>query len=158
MERDRLIELDRLLERILDGEQVDQSTLSDHERRMLKRLVEASGAQLPGLDAACGEHAAFASEIAAAMMAGDIEPGTRIGPFSVGKQIGAGGMGVVFEAQRCEGGLSAGDSFSGAVQHSGRHRSRHEYGRRPDHPGTRQPRRRRACARRRGPGLRAASR
>ena len=103
MKRDRLIELDRLLERILDGEQVDQSTLSDHERRMLKRLVEASGAQLPGLDAACGEHAAFASEIAAAMMAGDIEPGTRIGPFSVGKQIGAGGMGVVFEAQRWEG-------------------------------------------------------
>jgi len=144
MERDRLIELDRLLERILDGEQVDQSTLSDHERRVLKCLVEASGAQLPGLDEACGEHAAFASEIAAAMIAGDIEPGTRVGPFRVGQQIGAGGMGVVFEAQRCAGGPCARVSVSGAGQHRGRYRSDHEYGRRLDHAGTRQPRCRRA--------------
>ncbi|WP_376690785.1 protein kinase domain-containing protein [Wenzhouxiangella sp. EGI_FJ10409] len=99
----RLSELDRLLERILDGEKVDQSTLSGEERRLLEQLVNASGAAMPGLDSACGEHPDFASEISAAILSGDVRAGMRVGPFRLGERIGAGGMGVVFKAWRCEG-------------------------------------------------------
>jgi len=103
MELDRLNEIDRLFDRILDGESVDQSNLTGPERRILKRLVETADVQLPGLDVALSEHAEFAAEIAAVAAAGDVEAGTRVGPFRLAERIGAGGMGVVFEAWRCEG-------------------------------------------------------
>src|SRR6056297_3579415 len=104
MKVERMVEIDAILERLLDGKPVDHSSLSRRERELIDRLLHASGANMPGLDSACGDHEAFASGLAAQLAVGDeVTPGMRIGAFRLLERIGSGGMGVVFLAERADG-------------------------------------------------------
>jgi len=104
MEVERMVEIDAMLDRILDGKPVDRSSLSRHERELIDRLLQASGANVPGLDSPCGDHEAFASGLAAQLAVGDeLGPGERVGAFRLLERIGSGGMGVVFLAERVDG-------------------------------------------------------
>lgn len=49
------------------------------------------------------EGALFRSLVAEASVLGSVAPGTRLGPFRVVREIGRGGMGVVFLAERDDG-------------------------------------------------------
>ena len=104
MKVERMIEIDAILDRVLDGKPVDHSSLSQRERELIDRLLEASGANMPGLDSPCGDHEAFASGLATQLSIGDeVTPGMRIGAFKLLERIGSGGMGVVFLAERADG-------------------------------------------------------
>ena len=103
MNLERMLELDAILDRVLDGEPVDYGWLSQPERALIDRLVQASGANMPGLDSPCGDHEAFASGLAAQLAVGDeMALGERVGAFKLLERIGAGGMGVVFLAERAD--------------------------------------------------------
>jgi len=103
MNLERMVEIDAILDRILDGEPVDYVSLSRPERELIDRLLQASGVNMPGLDNPCGDHEAFASGLAAQLAVGDeVAPGERVGAFRLIERIGAGGMGVVFLAERAD--------------------------------------------------------
>ena len=104
MNASRLIEINTIVDRMLDGEQVDISSWPERERGLLERLLQAADQHTPGLDLPCASHAAFASGLSAQLATGDdLEPGVRIGAFRLLERIGTGGMGVVFLAERADG-------------------------------------------------------
>ena len=104
MNASRLIEINTIVDRMLDGEQVDISSWPERERGLLERLLQAADQHTPGLDLPCASHTAFASGLSAQLATGDeLEPGVRIGAFRLLERIGTGGMGVVFLAERADG-------------------------------------------------------
>jgi len=98
--------LDGALEGLLDARATDLSSFSEAERELLARLLESARGELPGLDTPPAEDEALAAGLVTALAEQDgIEPGAAIGPFRIVERIGAGGMGVVFLAERAEGGF-----------------------------------------------------
>lgn len=98
--------VDAALERLLEDEPVDLSTFSNAERELLDRLLASARGDIAGLDTPPADDEALASELVAALAELDgIEPGSSVGAFRIIERIGAGGMGVVFLAERVEGGF-----------------------------------------------------
>jgi len=98
--------VDAALQQLLEDEPVDLSTFSASERDLLQRLLHAARGEIAGLDIPPAEDEALASGLIAALAELDgIEPGAAIDPFRVLERIGAGGMGIVFLAERAEGGF-----------------------------------------------------
>lgn len=99
--------VDAALAQLLEGEAVDLSTFSASERELLDRLLKSARGEIPGLDKAPADDEALASGLLAALAELDgIEPGVTVGAFRIIERIGAGGMGVVFLAERAEGGFA----------------------------------------------------
>jgi serine/threonine-protein kinase len=99
--------VDAALEHLLEGEPVDMSTFSTAERELLDRLLASARGEIPGLDTPPADDEALASELVAALAELDgIEAGSTVGAFRIVERIGAGGMGVVFLAERAEGGFN----------------------------------------------------
>jgi serine/threonine-protein kinase len=98
--------VDAALERLLAGEPVDREALSTEERELLDRLAHAADAEASGLETPAAEHAELAAALDDRMLELDgLTEGDRVGPFRLVRRIGAGGMGVVFLAERVEGGF-----------------------------------------------------
>lgn len=71
-----------------------------------QRLLRFARMPLPGLDCPPVHDPAFGRGLAGALAdAGEIAPGTRVGPFRIDRAIGAGGMGAVYLASRVSGGF-----------------------------------------------------
>jgi len=98
--------VDAALEHLLEDKPVDLSTFSKAERELLDRLLASARGAIAGLDTPPADDQALASELVAALAELDgIEPGSSVGAFRIIERIGAGGMGVVFLAERAEGGF-----------------------------------------------------
>jgi eukaryotic-like serine/threonine-protein kinase len=98
--------LDRALAAALESGQIDASIEDPDDLRLLEELLEIAQAGVPGLDQPPIHNESLASGLSARLMAADnLEPGAEVGPFRLIRRIGAGGMGVVFEAERIEGGF-----------------------------------------------------
>jgi len=98
--------VDAALEHLLEDQPVDLSTFSKAERELLDRLLASARGEVAGLDTPPADDEALAAELVAALAELDgIEPGSTVGAFRIIERIGAGGMGVVFLAERAEGGF-----------------------------------------------------
>ena len=98
--------IDQALARLLDGRTVDLDAFSSEERALLDRLLESARGELPGLDTPSTAEHALGEALARAMAEQEgLAPGARIGAFRILERIGAGGMGVVFLAERAVGGF-----------------------------------------------------
>lgn len=98
--------VDAALRGLLEDEQIDLSTFSEPERELLDRLLISARSEVAGLDSPPAEDQALACGLIQALAEHDgIEPGSRVGVFQIIERIGAGGMGVVFLAERNEGGF-----------------------------------------------------
>jgi len=98
--------IDRALARLLDGQAVNMDAFSSEERELLDRLFDSARGELPGLDTPSTAGHALGEALARALAEYDgLTAGARIGPFRILEQIGAGGMGVVFLAERTSGGF-----------------------------------------------------
>ncbi|MBS3747852.1 MAG: serine/threonine protein kinase [Wenzhouxiangellaceae bacterium] len=98
--------VDAALRGLLEDEQIDLSTFSEPERELLDRLLISARSEVAGLDSPPAEDEALACGLIQALAEHDgIEPGSTVGVFRIIERIGAGGMGVVFLAERNEGGF-----------------------------------------------------
>lgn len=106
MNAERMARLDRALADALESGQIDASIEDPEDLRLLKELLEIAQAGVPGLDQPPIHNESLATGLSARLTAADnLEPGAEVGPFRLVRRIGAGGMGVVFEAERFEGGF-----------------------------------------------------
>lgn len=104
MDPNRWAVLDAALEQRLDGRPVDLDHLTSGERELLNRLVAAAGQASEALDTPAVLHEALVETLEAELsLSGEASIGERVGPFRLVRRIAAGGMGVVFEAERAEG-------------------------------------------------------
>jgi len=98
--------IDSALQQLLDGEPIDSLSFSAQERDLLDRLLKSARGETPGLDTPPWSDPALVSGLSAALTDhDDIVVGSIVGAFRVLEKIGAGGMGVVFLAERAEGGF-----------------------------------------------------
>jgi serine/threonine-protein kinase len=98
--------VDAALARLLDGREVDRLRLTEAERALLARLADAAGATSSALDTPAANHEPLAAALDDRLAELDgLTAGDRVGPFRLVRRIGAGGMGVVFLAERVEGGF-----------------------------------------------------
>jgi len=96
--------IDRTLALLLDGKTVDLEEFSSNERRLLDQLLESARGDLPGLDTPSTADHAPGEELARVLAEEEgLGAGARIGPFRITGRIAAGGMGVVFQAERAGG-------------------------------------------------------
>lgn len=106
MNPEQWIRIDAALQKLLEDEPVELSTFSAVERELLDRLLISARGEIPGLDTPPAEDEALVSGLIAELAEHDgIQPGSMVGAFRIIEQIGAGGMGVVFLAERAEGGF-----------------------------------------------------
>ena len=106
MDPNRWARIDDALERRLDGRADDLSDLTPAERDLLDALASTARGDVAALDVPPAEHEALASGLSAMLAEQEgIEPGSVVGPFRIVERIGTGGMGVVFLAERAEGGF-----------------------------------------------------
>ena len=104
MDPEQWARVDTALQRLLEDEPVDFSTFTTAERALLDRLLSAARGQIPALDTPPADDEALVSGLVAALAELDgIEPGSTVGAFRIIERIGAGGMGVVFLAERAAG-------------------------------------------------------
>jgi non-specific serine/threonine protein kinase/serine/threonine-protein kinase len=99
---DQLARVDALLDELLDlpvesrPSVLDRKCPDDPEvRAEVNSLLSAAGS--------VGEFLSTPAMLATELQTEDIPPGTRIGAWRITNQIGRGGMGVVYEAERAEG-------------------------------------------------------
>jgi len=98
--------LDRALERALETGEIDPAIDDPREIQLLENLIRAAGVELPGLEQPLIQHEPLAAGLSAALAAEEtLTPGAAVGAFRLIKQIGRGGMGVVFLAERVQGGF-----------------------------------------------------
>lgn len=98
--------IDTAFQQLLDDEPVDLSLFSMVERKLLDRLLLAARGDVPGLDTPPADDEALASGLIETLAEPDgVVPGSTVGAFRIVERIGAGGMGVVFLAERTEGGF-----------------------------------------------------
>ncbi|MDB6158695.1 MAG: prkC [Gammaproteobacteria bacterium] len=98
----QLARVDALLDELLDLPAESRPSVLDCKcpddpavRAEVSSLLNAAGS--------VGEFLSAPATLAAESQIEDIPPGTRIGPWRIANQIGRGGMGVVYEAERVEG-------------------------------------------------------
>lgn len=106
MNRTRWQRVDAALARLLDGQEVDRQRLTEAERALLARLAAAAGGTSAGLDTPAADHEPLAAALDDRLAELDgLTAGDRVGAFRLVERIGAGGMGVVFLAERVDGGF-----------------------------------------------------
>lgn len=107
MHAERMARLDRALANALESGQIDPSIDDPDDLRLLQQLMEVASTGAPGLDQPPMLNEALATGLSARLTAADnLEQGAEVGAFRLVRRIGAGGMGVVFLAERHEGGFA----------------------------------------------------
>lgn len=112
--------VDAAFQQLLEDEPVDLSSFSTAERELLDSLLLSARGDVPGLDTPPSDDEALASGLIRALAEQDgIEPGSTVGAFRIIERIGAGGMGVVFLAERTEGGFDQRVALKLLANHAG---------------------------------------
>lgn len=98
--------LDRALARALETGEIDPAIDEANDLRLLEELISVARAALPGLDEPLIRHESLTTGLSASLADLDeLAPGATVGVFRLVERIGKGGMGVVFLAERCQGGF-----------------------------------------------------